>query len=405
MGIFEKKRFHVISVPHNPTHKFFSPCAFAQKARKLCLMLYGLGHEVYHYGNELSQVQATEHISVTTARDLCEAYGDFRSQKDMYKFAADDFAYKTFFVNAEHHIRKRAAADDFICYVFAPYQKPLYEALQDLPVHHVESGIGYFYAFMDYKVFESPAIRDFTYGMWQSNYERYWDLSEAERAEKLATWNVMLDMNVPQWQDAVIPNSFDVEDFRFETEKDDYFLYVGRIIPGKGIEEAMRIADACGKKLLVAGQGDFRKEFGFEPWANVELLGPVGIEQRKELMAKAQLGFCLSHYPEPFGGVHIEYALSGTPAITSDFGAYTATLKHGRTGYRITNYEQGVWAAQNIDRIDAYDCREHGLKFSNENVAKKYNEYFDSLLRYIRNGKSIYWFENPARTDLDWFDE
>ena len=398
-----RKRFHIIPVPHFPTTKEFSTCAYVQKARKLCLMLDGLGHEVYHYGNELSEVQATENVVVTTEQHLIETYGDYANQIEVRSRALDDYLYKTFYLNTEYELRKRVKPDDFICYVLATYLKPLYESLQDLPVHHVESGIGYYYAYMPYKVFESAAARDFTYGVFQRNYDDYEKMSVEDKEQ--VNMHATVHYSFPQWQDGIVPNSFDVEDFRFETEKDDYFLYVGRIIRHKGIEEAMRIADACGKKLLIAGQGDFEKEFGFKPWDNVEVLGPVGVEERKELMAKAKLGFCISHYPEPFCGTHIEFALSGTPVITSNFGVFMYTLKHGRTGYRINNFEQGIWAAKNIDKINPKDCREHGLKFSNENVALKYDEYFDSLLRYIKNGKSIYWFENPARTDLDWFDE
>ena len=179
-------------------------------------------------------------------------------------------------------------SDDFICYVFATYMKPLYESLQDLPVHHVESGIGYYYAYMPYKVFESAAARDFTYGVFQRNYDDYEKMSAEDK--KQVNMHATIHYSFPQWQDGIVPNSFDVEDFRFETEKDDYFLYVGRIIRHKGVEEAMRIADACGKKLLIAGQGDFEKEFGFKPWDNVEVLGPVGVEGAKGINGKGTVG-------------------------------------------------------------------------------------------------------------------
>lgn len=402
-----KKRFHIFSVPHNPSHKDRSACAFAQKARKLSLMLTNLGHEVYHYGNELSDVVATEHVTVTTKEDMREAYGDWEDQSNFYPWNPDDYCYKMFFLRTEHEMRKRAAQDDFCCYVFGAGLRNLYDRLQDLPVHHVESGIGYYYPYMKYKVFESPSHRHFTYGVYQGNFNKYAQMSEEEKEKAYIDWNITVDHSYPQWQDAVIPNSFDVEDFEFKKDKDDYFLYLGRIIPHKGIEEAMRISKAVGKKLIVAGQGDFEKQMGFKPWDNVELVGMVKVEERKKLLSNAKALFCMSRYLECFGGVHIEANLSGTPVIATDFGCYVHTVKHGLTGYRLTGncFEQGMWAVKNLDRIDPEVCRKWGQRFSNENVALKYDEYFDTLLRYIHNNNSPYWTANPERTELDWISD
>ena len=112
-------------------------------------------------------------------------------------------------------MRKRAAQDDFCCYVFGAGLRNLYDRLQDLPVHHVESGIGYYYPYMKYKVFESPSHRHFTYGVYQGNFNKYAQMSEEEKekAKAYIDWNITVDHSYPQWQDAVIPNSFDVEDF------------------------------------------------------------------------------------------------------------------------------------------------------------------------------------------------
>lgn len=53
----------------------------------------------------------------------------------------------------------------------------------------------------------------------------------------------------------MIPNYFELEDFPFQKEKDDYLLYLGRLIGRKGVQTAADIAKATGHTLYVVGQG------------------------------------------------------------------------------------------------------------------------------------------------------
>ena len=404
---------HILSVPHNPSHPDFSHCAFAQKARKLALMCSKhLGRRTHYYGNELSDIpDEAEHVVVTTKDDIKETYGDdWQSSTRVKDFSTNDYLYKMYFLRTEHELRKRVRPGDFICYTFAIHQKPLYYKLQDLKnVCHVESGIGYFNSFMKYRVFESPGLQAYHYGYYGNNSDRYWQLSEEEREKYNYDFNTHFHYSQLPLTDVVIPNSFDVDQFDFRINKDDYFLYIGRINKHKGIEEAMRIANKLGKKLIVAGQGGaelFEKEHGFKAWDNVEFVGEVKPEQRRDLISYALALFCMSRYWEAFGGVHIEAMLSGTPPIGRDHGGYTHTIRSGYNGYRVTlnMYEQGLWAAQNLHRLDPYNIRDFGLRFSNEQIALRYDEYFSSITRMLKNNGNPYWVENPDRDNLDLLD-
>ena len=55
--------------------------------------------------------------------------------------------------------------------------------------------------------------------------------------------------------DRIIPNSFDPEDIEFSSKKEDYYLFIGRMMKRKGILIAYLATQAIGKKLLIAGQG------------------------------------------------------------------------------------------------------------------------------------------------------
>lgn len=79
------------------------------------------------------------------------------------------------------------------------------------------------------------------------------------------------------WYDAVIPNYFDLDDFDYCAEKDDYFLFLGRVNSGKGIHIALQVVRDIGGKLLIAGAGGLTgHEIDTDPSEFATLLGAVG---------------------------------------------------------------------------------------------------------------------------------
>ena len=134
---------------------------------------------------------------------------------------------------------------------------------------------------------------------------------------------------------------------------------------------------------------------------HVTEIGYVGKEKRKELMSKAKGAFIASLYTEPFGGVQIEMLLSGTPTITTDWGAFTENNIHCVTGYRCRTFEHFCWAAKNIENISPENCRNFGLNFTLDKVGKMYEEYFKSVLDVFET-KDGWYRLNDDRQELDY---
>lgn len=391
-------RFHVLGIPHTVSNKEYVACAFTQKVVKFCEMMmpqtekerkskhamtveelvqHKTIHSVFHYGHERSSVEADELITVITDDILVKTYGNYDWRKEFFKHETGDLAHATFTTQTIAEIAKRLNRGDFLLCFWGLGHSHVARFFENRCIV-VEPGIGYSLSSSfdaPYKVFESYAIMHVHYG-----------------ARKISN---------PSWYDCVIPNYFSPNDFEFREKKEDYFLYLGRIMSDKGLEIAIQLAKDMGFRLLIAGQGNLANIGHNCLPPNIEYVGFADAEKRKSLMAGAKALFLPSYYLEPFGGVTIEAMLSGTPVITTDWGAFPETVLHGITGFRCRTVDHFVFAVRNIEKLSARACRDWAMNnYSMSKVRAMYEEYFDMLFNLWRH--SGFYEKNPNRTQLNW---
>jgi glycosyltransferase involved in cell wall biosynthesis len=340
-------RFHLVSLPHTHTTDAFSACAFTEKVRKFAIMMSDLGHEVFLYAGAQNDAPCTEHIVCISEDDRRKAVSD--GHYCMASFDANQPHWRTFNGNAIREIGRRIQQQDFICVIGGYSHKPIADAF---PAHMtVEFGIGYPGTFAKYRVFESYAWMHTVYG--------------AQAGNPAAADG--------QWFDEVIPGYFEVERFPYSAEKDDYYFFIGRLIDRKGYQIAVEVCKKLGKRLLIAGQGT-PPEYG-------EYLGVIGPEERGRIMARAKAVFVPTIYIEPFGNVAVEAQGCGTPVISTDWGAMTETVEHGKTGFRCRTFQQFLDAAENVHTLDPAYIRQRAIDtYSLDVIGRKYDAYFRRLL-------------------------
>jgi glycosyltransferase involved in cell wall biosynthesis len=353
-------RFHVIALPHTHVTDAFCACAFTMKVKNFCRMMIERDHDVVLYAGEHNAAPVTEHVACIDEATRAAHVGAKHYTEAPWE--PESPAWSIFLGNVIDAMRERIQPRDFVCLIGGYPQKAVSDAF---PAHlSVEIGVGYGGCFLPFKVFESYAWMHTVYGASTGGNPCAADGT---------------------WFDAVIPGYLDPAQFPNGRDDGDYYLFIGRLIDRKGYATAQEVCRRLGKRLILAGPGE-QRGYG-------EFVGVVGPDERGILMAGATAVFVPTTYIEPFGNVAIEAMACGTPAITTDWGAFTETNIHGVTGYRCRSLAEFIQAAQDAPRLDRRAIRKHAVDhYSLDVIGAQYERYFDRLATLWDEG----WYQVAA---------
>ena len=351
-------KIHVLSIPMYPTKKEITLSAFVQKVYKFCDFMKQKGHEVIHYGHPDSEVNCSEHVNVITKEDHRKQYGD-RKWQELLPQETNNELHKTFNINAAHEIYKRSdGPKDIICAFWGFGHRDCCDSVKAANKGIiVEASIGYNSSFTENRVFESYAQMHKILGMDQNHH--------------------------PSFVNQVIQPCFYPEDFQYEENKENYYLYLGRMIDPKGITIAQNIAKMTKTKIKFVGPQNTPNSLDKKcPYS--EFIDTVSIEDRKKLLSKAKCLIAPTLYVEPCGWIIMEAMFSGTPVITTDFGGFSEYNLNGVTGFRCKSMNEFLHSAINIKNIKSENCRKYAeYKFNVNKVANLYENYFNLLINGV----------------------
>ncbi len=188
-------------------------------------------------------------------------------------------------------------------------------------------------------------------------------------------------------------NSIDIHKTKWTANKEDFFLFVGRINWEKGPDMAIKVAGKLKKPLvmIVKMSEQFEKDFfskniqplmrEFPKNLSLKLYEEPPHNFKFQLYQKAKCTLFTSQWEEPFGLVMIESMASGTPVVALNRGAAPEVIKDGVTGFVVNNEKEFIEALRNIDKINPEDCRKHIEKyFSVEKMAEDYISVYKKIL-------------------------
>lgn len=173
----------------------------------------------------------------------------------------------------------------------------------------------------------------------------------------------------------------------------EYLLFVGRMSPTKNPLDAIRVAQATGYPIVLAGQANT----GYEQEAayfreviaplvdgrNVVHVGKVDRRQKEDLLRAALALIFPVSWREPFGLVMIEAMEAGVPVLAYRRGSVPEVVDEGVTGYYADSFDDLVALVPATLSLDRRRLRTHAARrFDDVSMAKRYTAAYNEVLRF-----------------------
>jgi len=215
---------------------------------------------------------------------------------------------------------------------------------------------------------------------------RQWDRLAADRVDYFVANSQTVKNRIKKYysreSDVVYP-PVDTDNFYISSNPKKYYLAGGRLVPYKKIDLVVMAFSRLGIPLKIFGVGPEMKYLKSLAKPNIEFLGKVSDEQKKNLYAD-----CLAYLnpqEEDFGITAIEAMASGRPVIAYKSGGATETIIDGQTG----EFFEEQWWEELADKIIRFDehkynpnfIRSHAQNFSVAN----FKNNIDGILSRIKN--------------------
>ena len=350
-------RLHILGCARNASTPFLTMDPYAMISYYLTTYLHRAGHEVHYYGYKESTVECTKKWECGDHEFLSKYWITEGFEKTHWIDSGKGS--EIFFNKANNHLLTNYNEGDIIITNWSPSVAILRKSfpaakIVDGNINHRDPSSA-----TNYHVHSSITNQHFLYG------------AAAQRAGEYDTED--------HWHDTVIyPIANELDNFRFNEDKKDYFFFMARLGVNKGLTILRDIAQHFpDKKFIIAGQGHMIIDL----LPNMEFVGCLNGEEKKEYLANAKAVISPSYYTEPFGLTPIEAGLSGTPTICTDWGGYTENVLEGVTGFRCTYFNDFVNAINNIDTIKPKDCRKFTERFAAETLIKDWEKYLNKINR------------------------
>ncbi len=195
------------------------------------------------------------------------------------------------------------------------------------------------------------------------------------------------------WLD-VVPHGLNLSRYPFQAKKGDYFAFLGRASPVKGMDVVCRAIKDTPYRLKIGAKVDPHDRAYFEREVlplidgdQIQWLGELDHVQKVDLLRSVRAVVSWLGYEEAFGLIYAEANACGTPAIVNPKGATPELIENGVNGFLVNTVAELRAKLDTVDTIDPYACRRIAeTRFSLPLMAERYEQVYERVIEQAAHG-------------------
>jgi len=184
-----------------------------------------------------------------------------------------------------------------------------------------------------------------------------------------------------------LSSGIDLSLYEFCSQPKQQLVWLGRISPEKGLEDAFAVATSTNIPLKIMGkiqdESYWQKIQQDYPNAPIEYLGFLSTKEMQRVVRECRALIMTPRWVEAFGNVAIEALACGVPVISYSRGGPASIIQDGKTGFLVEpdSITGLIEATKRLDQINRQTCRDTAQKeFSLKVLGERFEKWFINIV-------------------------